>query len=251
MHIIRGPASRLFTAFALRPTCCPPLYITSCFLHAKRTHYDVLEVDKNASFPEIRSAYILKSKELHPDLNQNDPRNHEKFVQLIEAYNTLSKESSRREYDHSLASYVHIQKMQRSRGSSHSSSSGSHRPGVGFDQNESDERMFWDETIWHMRDKSKDQNFRNRPYYSIRGLRRQPNSYILVGIFAWVVVGVFVHYFLISLSRDYSKSKLDQRDIEFHKSYKEKRDRAFLHGNELQREILINRYEKENNGKDF
>ncbi|XP_014774589.1 dnaJ homolog subfamily C member 4 [Octopus bimaculoides] len=245
MYMIRGPASKLFAAFVQRPSCFH-LYTPCWFLHTKRTHYDVLEVDRNASFPEIRSAYILKSKELHPDLNQNDPKNHEKFVRLIEAYNTLSKESTRRDYDYSLATYLHLQKMQRSRGSSHTSASGSHRPGVGFDQSESDERIFWDETIWHMRNKSKDQEFKDRPYYSIKGLRRQPNSYILFGILIWVVVGVFAHYFLINLSRDYSRSVMDQRDIEFHKLYKERRDKALLHGNELQREILMSRYQEEN-----
>jgi curved DNA-binding protein CbpA len=41
--------------------------------------------------------------QLHPDLHPNDPSKHEKFVALNEAYSTLSKSLSRREYDRKLA----------------------------------------------------------------------------------------------------------------------------------------------------
>uniref|UniRef100_A0A8D8UE15 DnaJ-like protein 60 n=2 Tax=Cacopsylla melanoneura TaxID=428564 RepID=A0A8D8UE15_9HEMI len=66
------------------------------------THYDVLEVKKNSSPKEIRSAFIRLSKEFHPDKNPKNPLLHDKFVQLNEAYSTLNDIDSRRNYDASL-----------------------------------------------------------------------------------------------------------------------------------------------------
>ncbi|KAK2158862.1 hypothetical protein LSH36_162g01054 [Paralvinella palmiformis] len=65
----------------------------------KQTHYEVLGVSKDASAQEIKAAFLKRSKEIHPDLNPDDPSNHDKFVLVNEAYNVLGKSNSRREYD--------------------------------------------------------------------------------------------------------------------------------------------------------
>lgn len=62
---------------------------------------------------------------------------------------------------------------------------------------EADEHVFWDETIWSMRDKSKDSEFKDKPYYGMKGLKRQPNSYILVGIVVWILIGCSIHFLLL------------------------------------------------------
>ncbi|KAL3872829.1 hypothetical protein ACJMK2_036025 [Sinanodonta woodiana] len=64
-----------------------------------KTHYEVLGVSRKASQDEIKAAYINLSKQLHPDLNKSDPKFHEIFVQVNEAYNVLGKPSVRRDYD--------------------------------------------------------------------------------------------------------------------------------------------------------
>ena len=47
--------------------------------------------------------------QIHPDLNPNDPTNHEKFIQLNEAYTVLSKPLSRQEYDTSLSARLYYE----------------------------------------------------------------------------------------------------------------------------------------------
>ena len=65
----------------------------------KRDYYEVLGVKKDATDAEIKSAYRKKAKELHPDLNKDDPHAEEKFKEAQEAYSVLSDESKRRMYD--------------------------------------------------------------------------------------------------------------------------------------------------------
>src|SRR5689334_20489202 len=67
--------------------------------------YDVLGVKPNASSAEIRKAYALLARERHPD-RFSDPVEKKKaeefFKDLTAAFNTLSNDKSRREYDDSL-----------------------------------------------------------------------------------------------------------------------------------------------------
>ena len=65
----------------------------------KRDYYEVLGVSKNATEAEIKSAYRKKAKELHPDLNKDDPHAADKFKEAQEAYSVLSDESKRKMYD--------------------------------------------------------------------------------------------------------------------------------------------------------
>ncbi|XP_026580544.1 dnaJ homolog subfamily C member 4-like [Pseudonaja textilis] len=63
------------------------------------SHYDVLGIKQDATSKEIKQAFFRKSKQLHPDSNPTNPELHGQFVKLNEAYNILSKEKSRRDYD--------------------------------------------------------------------------------------------------------------------------------------------------------
>lgn len=64
-----------------------------------REKYDLLGVSKNASVDTIRRAYYMKAKNCHPDRNPGDKTATEKFQILRDAYELLSNEKSRREYD--------------------------------------------------------------------------------------------------------------------------------------------------------
>ncbi len=62
-------------------------------------YYERLSVDKDADQEDIKSAYRRKAKEYHPDMQHEGD---EDFIKMKEAYDTLSDEETRREYDHYL-----------------------------------------------------------------------------------------------------------------------------------------------------
>ena len=65
---------------------------------AKRDLYEVLGVSKSASQDEIKSSYRKLAKKYHPDLNK-EPGAEEKFKEVQEAYDVLSDDNKRAQYD--------------------------------------------------------------------------------------------------------------------------------------------------------
>ena len=61
--------------------------------------YDLLEISPDASKSIIKKAYFSKAKDTHPDKNRDNPKAHELFVELHEAYSILSDDAKRSEYD--------------------------------------------------------------------------------------------------------------------------------------------------------
>ena len=61
--------------------------------------YEVLGVSKTASADEIKSAYRKLAKKYHPDLNKDNPDASAKFKEVNEAYEVLSDETKRSNYD--------------------------------------------------------------------------------------------------------------------------------------------------------
>jgi len=66
---------------------------------SKRDYYDVLGVPKAASAKDIKKAYFEKAKKFHPDANPDDPKAGEKFQEVSEAYEVLSDDSKKAQYD--------------------------------------------------------------------------------------------------------------------------------------------------------
>ncbi|MDP9188607.1 MAG: J domain-containing protein [Actinomycetota bacterium] len=66
---------------------------------AERDYYEVLAVSRGASDGEIKKAFRVLARELHPDVNDHDPKAEEKFKQAAEAYEVLSDPERRRAYD--------------------------------------------------------------------------------------------------------------------------------------------------------
>jgi curved DNA-binding protein CbpA len=61
-------------------------------------YYDVLNINKNASQDEIKKAYYKLALQYHPDKNK-DKSAENKFKEIGEAYEVLSDENKRRNYD--------------------------------------------------------------------------------------------------------------------------------------------------------
>lgn len=67
----------------------------------KTSYYHILEIPFNASAEDIRAAYFEAARRYHPDVNP-DPNARQKFVQIQEAYETLSNVKKRAAYDEQL-----------------------------------------------------------------------------------------------------------------------------------------------------
>jgi len=65
----------------------------------KRDPYEVLGVSRQASDSDIKKAFRKLARELHPDVNTDDPHAEEKFKAAAEAYEILSDAERRSVYD--------------------------------------------------------------------------------------------------------------------------------------------------------
>ncbi|MFZ7121047.1 MAG: molecular chaperone DnaJ [Eubacteriaceae bacterium] len=66
---------------------------------SKRDYYEILGVDKNASTDQIKSAYRKLAMKYHPDRNPGDSKAEENFKEVNEAYEVLSDEAKKSQYD--------------------------------------------------------------------------------------------------------------------------------------------------------
>lgn len=67
--------------------------------YVEKDYYKVLGVPKDATATEIKKTYRKLAREFHPDANKGDAAAEERFKDISEAYDVLSDEKRRKEYD--------------------------------------------------------------------------------------------------------------------------------------------------------
>jgi len=72
---------------------------TSARLEAPKDFYNVFGVSKEATAKDIKKAYYQLAKKYHPDTNKGDKETQLKFQEVSEAYECLSDENKRKQYD--------------------------------------------------------------------------------------------------------------------------------------------------------
>lgn len=69
-------------------------------MHVYKDHYTTLGISSDATVNQIRKAYKKKALQFHPDKNKDDG---EQFKEVQTAYDILSDESTRKQYDETLS----------------------------------------------------------------------------------------------------------------------------------------------------
>lgn len=94
------------------------LKIRASYSSSTLTLYDVLAVPKSAELGELKKAYREKARIYHPDVCPPDEKDKscEMFLQVREAYETLSDPILRADYDFNLHFNPHIMLLQRRNG---------------------------------------------------------------------------------------------------------------------------------------
>lgn len=78
-------------------------------------YYKILDVSKNATADEIKTAYRKLARKHHPDLNPNDPQAVKLFQQINEANEVLSDPEKRKKYDQYGADWKHADQFEEAR----------------------------------------------------------------------------------------------------------------------------------------
>jgi DnaJ-class molecular chaperone len=64
-------------------------------------YYKALSLNRDASYEDIKISFRRLALKYHPDKNKNSEESKKKFMHIVEAYEVLSNESSRKRYDQS------------------------------------------------------------------------------------------------------------------------------------------------------
>ncbi|XP_050344457.1 dnaJ-like protein 60 [Nymphalis io] len=184
----------------------------------KKTHYEVLNLQKNCTDKDIKNAFIQMSKEYHPDKNKNE-KAQENFVRIVEAYNVLSKRSSRAQYDmnseldnHSSYSYVYK----------------THTP------------YNW-RTNYNGQSNNQNYNEKTNSYYGVKGWKKLSNTDLILICFGIAVVGVILQVVIIRESYYINRKKNHDKTIKLAEELEKVKATARGKTRDMQTQVLLDK----------
>ncbi|KAM9302172.1 dnaJ homolog subfamily C member 4 [Gastrophryne carolinensis] len=199
-------------------------------------YYHVLGVERNATSGEIKNAFFALSKKCHPDSDPTNPLLHAQFVRLNEAYNVLSKSSSRRQYDQVLET------IQRGRASADRSWKRTSPQGAGTTEGYRKEQHYtWytpgeDSYYWsHFPPQSN--------YDEPSEKRQQRNRNIVWACVIGSFVSIYLHFCVFSTIRDIRNKEIEEQQRRIMDFYNMTRENARMNSFSKQQEILLQRHE--------
>jgi DnaJ-class molecular chaperone len=75
-------------------------------------YYKILGIAKDSNQIQIRKAFRELALKYHPDKNKNSEESKQKFMEIVQAYEVLSDEKSRKIYDNKLTNEKNFQQQQ-------------------------------------------------------------------------------------------------------------------------------------------
>ncbi|XP_061377048.1 dnaJ-like protein 60 isoform X1 [Danaus plexippus] len=193
------------------------------FSIAKKSHYEVLNVRKNCTEKEIKDAFIKLSKEYHPDKNKSSQAQ-QQFVEIVEAYNVLSKPGSRSRYDLN---------------SHHTSNSNVYKTYPSYDYKyKAYNNQFYNN---YTNNNSTNQNQTSDAYYGLKGIRKVPNVVIIMICFGVAIVGLFLQILVISRSYHFHRKRIDEKSIRLAEELEKVRASARGKTNEMQTQQILDK----------
>lgn len=177
--------------FCKFPSSC--LIAISRFL--SKTHYEVLGIEKNSTTKEVKEAYVKLCKEIHPDKNPHISNQHNKFIQLNEAYAVLVRPETRSRYDLSLASKKE------------------NRTNTTTAYNNSDfSRPFEDRSYDYAKEYEAYNYYRSQNYAQKYKKIRTNNISVVIGCIFIIICGTVFHFATFRTGMTFSEKKLDEKD---------------------------------------
>ncbi|XP_039757222.1 dnaJ-like protein 60 [Pararge aegeria] len=186
----------------------------------RRSHYEVLNLQKNCTDKDIKEAFIKLSKQYHPDKNKST-KAQENFVQIVEAYNVLSKPGSRASYD-STAEY---------------DSSGSYVYKTHVPYNLRNNPQY---SYNYTQQKSGNTNAKT-DYYGIKGVTKLPNLAIIMIMFGVAIIGVILQVVVIRQSYFMQRKRTDEKSMRLAEELEKVRATARGKTNDVQTQIMLDK----------
>ncbi|KAL3266860.1 hypothetical protein HHI36_011012 [Cryptolaemus montrouzieri] len=192
--------------------------------NSKTTFYDILKVKNDCSSKEIKDSYLKLSKLHHPDKIGNSKESHHKFLEINEAYKTLSKADLRKSYDF----YITLPQSS---------------PEPRMNYNEFHDWSTYQNPIFH-KDKTTNSSRSNNSYYGVKGIKKQGNFMIVLICFFLSVFGLSIQVFMVSTSASIRRDKLQKQQEENELLLHKIKETSALNGKDAQIELLRQKFEE-------